>query len=610
MKKWFFVLTVLITSMSFAQSGKVYPKNPPIKQGEVNTYIYEAPEGIEIPEDPWVLAQSDMLFTVITTLEKKDGNYEFKLKFSEDINAISVVITDQKIKSVDNNNNLKYTVFLNENLTEEYKKLQEISLWRITTMRMDKNENELDIISSYEKLFKSYPKLKKEGYYIDYLHLKSKYEPEKTNKEFVKVLESYKQKEPTEKNLTILYNLQNYLEHTEEAEKTKAQILSKFPSGEMANEQFLTEYYNTPDKSEAFIKLKQKEYEITFGKKDELFLVHLIAIKLKENNYEVIENLEQQITNKLQICYFLNNHAWELSGQDLVHPGSNLEFAKRISKYTLDAVQHKMKNPTYDDVSHELQGAYNMYADTYALILYKLGDYEGAFNYQHEIALQDELDTGGKERYAGFMEKVKGAKQTQEYIEKELAQGIDSPRLVAHLEKLYKELGLSTEKLDEIKRNHNKATVEKIRQEIIEMYGSIVAPDFTLTNLEGKEVTLSQLKGRIVVLDFWATWCGPCRQSFPHMQELVNQYKDDNVAFFFINTREGNGDYEKTKTKVSEFIQRENYNFNVLFDFDSKVMKDYKIRGIPTKIVIDAEGNIVSIKSSDDTIKEIIEGNR
>jgi thiol-disulfide isomerase/thioredoxin len=104
------------------------------------------------------------------------------------------------------------------------------------------------------------------------------------------------------------------------------------------------------------------------------------------------------------------------------------------------------------------------------------------------------------------------------------------------------------------------------------------------------------LKGKTVILDFWATWCGPCKASFPAMQMAVNKYKDDpNVKFLFIHT------WEKTATPTKDagdYIKSQNYNFEVLMDNKdpetkiNKVVSDYKVNGIPSKFVIDPQGNI------------------
>ena len=102
-----------------------------------------------------------------------------------------------------------------------------------------------------------------------------------------------------------------------------------------------------------------------------------------------------------------------------------------------------------------------------------------------------------------------------------------------------------------------------------------------------------------MVLDFWATWCGPCRASFPKMQELVTKYKDKDVEFLFVDTWERGKENTETVNKVGKFINENKYSFNIVFDFDDTITAKYKVKGIPTKIVIDKKGNIVAYGSSE-----------
>ncbi len=122
------------------------------------------------------------------------------------------------------------------------------------------------------------------------------------------------------------------------------------------------------------------------------------------------------------------------------------------------------------------------------------------------------------------------------------------------------------------------------------------APDFRLKDVSGHDVTLSSLKGKVVVLDFWATWCVPCHENFPAMQKIVSHYKNDkNIVFLFIDTREKSKDYVHL---AKEDMKKHNYDFNVLFDEpgdngqQNKYYSTLGMAGIPTQFIIDANGII------------------
>jgi thiol-disulfide isomerase/thioredoxin len=123
-------------------------------------------------------------------------------------------------------------------------------------------------------------------------------------------------------------------------------------------------------------------------------------------------------------------------------------------------------------------------------------------------------------------------------------------------------------------------------------------------DLDGKNVNISDLKNKVVVVDFWATWCGPCKASFPAMQKMVDKFKDNpEVKFIFVDTWERG---ENKRKDAADFLATHKYTFHVLQDVEDKVVSQFNVNGIPTKFVIDKNGTIrfkaVGFDGSDDKL--------
>jgi cytochrome c biogenesis protein CcmG/thiol:disulfide interchange protein DsbE len=115
--------------------------------------------------------------------------------------------------------------------------------------------------------------------------------------------------------------------------------------------------------------------------------------------------------------------------------------------------------------------------------------------------------------------------------------------------------------------------------------GQIKAPDFTFTSINKNEIKLSNYKGKVIILDFWATWCPPCRAEIPHFIELYNKYKEEGLVVIGMAIDE--------KYKVEKFAKDFKINYPVVIG-NEKVANDYGgIFGLPTTFIIDKKGNIV-----------------
>lgn len=111
------------------------------------------------------------------------------------------------------------------------------------------------------------------------------------------------------------------------------------------------------------------------------------------------------------------------------------------------------------------------------------------------------------------------------------------------------------------------------------------APDFVLKSASGKNVRLSELKGRIVMLNFWATWCGPCAEEIPHLNELHESLDPYDFELLGINL-------DEDQSKAVYLASKLKVNFPVLFDTEKDVSKSFAIKAMPTTIIIDRAGKI------------------
>jgi thiol-disulfide isomerase/thioredoxin len=112
------------------------------------------------------------------------------------------------------------------------------------------------------------------------------------------------------------------------------------------------------------------------------------------------------------------------------------------------------------------------------------------------------------------------------------------------------------------------------------------APDFSLPG-RGETVSLASLRGKVVYVDFWASWCGPCRKSFPWMNRMQSRYADQGLAIVAVNL-------DKSRELSDEFLKETPANFRVAYDPEGKAASAYRVKGMPSSYLIDREGRIRS----------------
>jgi peroxiredoxin len=115
--------------------------------------------------------------------------------------------------------------------------------------------------------------------------------------------------------------------------------------------------------------------------------------------------------------------------------------------------------------------------------------------------------------------------------------------------------------------------------------GRTPAPQFTLTARGGRDVSLAQYRGQVVMINFWASWCGPCRQEMPLLESIYKRYNKLGFALLGVNV-------EPDSKAADEWLKDTRVSFPILYDKDSKVSKLYEVAGMPCTVIIDRSGKL------------------
>jgi thiol-disulfide isomerase/thioredoxin len=403
----------------------------------------------------------------------------------------------------------------------------------------------------------------------------------------------------SEKDMDMAINYYYNLKQNRISDSLLAVELTKFPAGARARSKAVNEDIfplKTPQEKEAAYKVWIKKFPPVGSGEDLItydYVVSSIAIGYAEekNTAKAIE-----YAGKLQAEFWKGNGYSGLA--QTFYKKGDIANAAVYYKKAIDSTRPFYEGKMGDGNAAKFSASgYLGMCLTYAGILIEQKKYDEALKYA-DISMKGSKTPSpfANFQYAKILIALNRKEEAYTRLEEAVKSGKANDEMSAAFKKLYITLKGSEAGFDTYKAEIRNGIIANLQQKLNKEMTKSAAADFNLTDLQGNKVSLSSLKGKVVILDFWATWCAPCKASFPAMQMAVNKFKaDPKVAFLFIHTWEKDNNAVKD---ADEYIKSQKYTFQVLMDLKdpetktNKVVSDYKVKGIPSKFVIDPQGNI------------------
>jgi peroxiredoxin len=471
--------------------------------------------------------------------------------------------------------------------------MSKIYLWGDYNLSVEENIPEANKFMQRE--LEKFPSLKKDFLIIRiFLLVRSENEEDKAllEKELYSLLQSNEEREWEAARYFF-----SQINNVAVADSLEKAIPKKFPNGELARRATADKIYEEKDAKKMELLYKawvkkfpppkpsnQLEYDYVRGAVANAFA--------KENN----------LAKALEYANMIQTKSWRGEGYagvaDILMKNGHYTSAKDLLKRAIDNAHELMTTSNSTGDAPPIVIGYSGYNNMYAETLYKEKKYGEALTYVQKAF---ENDAKPNERmysnYAKILIALNRDREALEKIEEVLKMGHATSETTEMSRSLYVKIKGSNAGYGEYMDSLKKILAVKVKEDLRRKMINQPAPMFVLKDLNGNTVSLQDLKGKTVILDFWATWCAPCIRSFPAMKRAVNKYKDDpNVKFLFIHTMETAAD---ATTHVKKFIENNDYgSFQVLMDLknpdtgSNPVVESFKVNGIPAKFVIDKNGNI------------------
>ncbi|WP_025865898.1 TlpA family protein disulfide reductase [Prolixibacter bellariivorans] len=454
----------------------------------------------------------------------------------------------------------------------------------------------------------------------------------------------YLQNNPTERNLLseeAIYR--NVLEQNQKADSVHQINMEKYPSG--ALNRFASYRKALNEKDMATQNKLMRKFLVEFPKKpaderfnddnvisyDNIYFSLLFSEVFKKNYNALYEYLPKLSLGGLVNVYYkiiTIPHNRKALSDDFLYPYAD-SLVKQILKEKNDKpFQYRFLSPKEWNRKFEKMLTQEVLL-THVSLLRNSGHISEALSYAERAQKVLNYTVAGLNEDLCYLLEQEGKQgELDSVLRKSMYHNQVTPYLIDLLKKNYVAKKGSAAGFDAYMRSLKKTeSAGEISERILKDKRRGKMPAWELVDANGKKISSKDLLGKTYVLDFWASWCVPCKASFPGMKLAVERYRNkSDVALFFVNTEEYLPTYKEAAKK---FITEKNYPFHILFDnkvagakvndeLFSKVCKEFKISGIPQKVFVDKKGNVqfisVGYKGSPselaDDISELIEATK
>lgn len=623
MKNYLYLLLLSIFIISCSKPEKktieFVPSRP--KEGEMIKVYYDNSKG-KLKNEKTIYIRAYFYSydePVMKEYLMKKNNDRFYAEFEADKNfdGAVVIFVDSAFNVKDNNDDAGYKIsFYDKN--QKPKRFSEsgyasfLAWYGYNFQAIEMNRD--SAVKIFEKEFEKDEDLKK--YYIfEYYRSIRRLNPEKFKEIALKDYEKFLRDENlSEKQLEALYLLGNWIiqdiiqnspDMSLDEKESKKKII------EQANEILLTKIEEKNPNNSLLLNAKFDRIMKIEDKKirEKAFLdfekEHFDSDVLRYYYYGEVKKLiaEKKYEQAINLLYdkkhILKEYALAFVGE-LVKNTKNFSKIKEIVNLEEQRLDKNKRDKIFDKETLKI------YGERLSESFFKFGDYQ-ILQAKATIALAENNEKEAYDLLAnrkditfefsdllGIYAKLSSKYNPNEFVLSEIIEKMKKITpdrdLIDNVKSLYTAVKGSDKDFDKVILELQQSSEASLMEQLLKEEINYLAPDFTLYDLDGNKVSLKDFKNKILILDFWATWCGPCRQSFPAMQKAVDKYANDNdVKFLFINAWEN---AEDKKENASNFIKSNGYRFQVLLDETNEVISKYKVSGIPTKVFIDKKGNI------------------